>query len=37
MLTVFERLLGDQVSLPYQIVGIRGGAKKINLRREFVG
>ena len=33
----FERLLGDQVSLPYQIVGIRGGAKKINLRREFVG
>jgi hypothetical protein len=33
----FERLLGKQVSLPYQIVGVRGEAKKINLRREFVG
>jgi hypothetical protein len=25
------------VSLPYQIVGVRGEAKKINIRREFVG
>jgi hypothetical protein len=33
----FERLLGKQVSLPYQVVGVRGEAKKINLRREFVG
>jgi len=33
----FEQLLGKQVSLPYQIVGVRGEAKKINIRREFVG
>jgi hypothetical protein len=25
------------VSLPYQILGVRGEAKKINIRREFVG
>jgi hypothetical protein len=33
----FENLLGEQVSLPYQILGVRGEAKKINIRREFVG
>jgi len=33
----FVKLLGKQVSLPYQIVGVRGEAKKINIRREFVG
>jgi len=30
-------LLGEQVSLPYQILGVRGEAKKINIRRGFVG
>lgn len=33
----FVNLLGEQVSLPYQILGVRGEAKKINIRREFVG
>ena len=33
----FVQLLGEQVSLPYQILGVRGEAKKINIRREFVG
>ena len=33
----FIKLLGKQVSMPYQILGVRGGPKKINLRREFVG
>jgi len=34
---MFEDLLGDEVCVPYQILGIRGGAKKINLRPEFRG
>lgn len=34
---IFEDLLGEEVSVPYQILGIRGGPKKINLRPEFRG
>jgi len=33
----FEDLLGEEVCVPYQIMGIRGGPKKINLRPEFRG
>lgn len=33
----FEKLLGEEVCKPYQILGVRGGPKKINLRREFRG
>ena len=34
---IFEDLLGEEVCVPYQILGIRGGPKKINLRPEFRG
>jgi len=34
---IFEDLLGEEVSVPYQILGVRGGPKKINLRPEFRG
>jgi hypothetical protein len=33
----FEDLLGEEDCLPYQIMGIRGGPKKINLRPEYRG
>lgn len=32
----FQSMFGPQVCLPYQILGVRGEFKKINLRREFV-
>ncbi len=33
---IFRDLLGPDNCIPYQILGVRGAAKKINLRREFV-
>ena len=32
----FKELLGEHSSLPYQILGVRGEAKKINIRSEFL-
>ena len=31
----FKIMLGDDYCMPYQILGVRGEAKKITLRREF--